>query len=88
MPSTFADEFVPLDHDPGGRVGEHAGPEVPDGAPEDGDIGPPGDVDSGTSARTGDRVTIQIEFDSVGADDEAVAGAGEVVIQFQVRGDA
>ena len=44
------DEFVPLDHDPGRRVGEHTRREVPDGAPEDGDAGPPGDVDPGAGA--------------------------------------
>ena len=81
------DEFVPLDHDPGRRVGEHTRPEVPDGAPEDGDIGPSGDVDPGAGAGAGDRVTVQVDPDVVGPDDETVAGAGEIVIQFQVLGD-
>ena len=66
---------------------QHARPEVPDGAPEDGDTGPSGDVDPGAGAGARDRVAIQVDSDVVGPDDEPVADAGEIVIQFQVLGD-
>jgi hypothetical protein len=55
--------------------------------PDNRNVRSPGDADPGTGSGPRDGSAVQIERDPVGADDERVAGAREVVIQFQIGSD-